>query len=166
MTASCIRRAVPSDVPEIIAMVRELAEYEKALDEALATEEQFQSALFGARPAVYAYVVDDDPLAGTLAAFALYFLNFSTWLGVHGIYLEDLYVRPQFRGQGYGKALLATLAKECVDRGFGRFEWWVLDWNEPALEVYRSIGAVPMEEWTVQRVTGQALHDLAAQAPR
>ncbi len=146
-------------------MVRELAEYERALDEALATEEQFQSALFGASPAVYAYVVDDDPLAGTLAAFALYFLNFSTWLGVHGIYLEDLYVRPQFRGQGFGKALLATLAKECVEKGYGRFEWWVLDWNEPALEVYRSIGAVPMEEWTVQRVTGQALHDLAAQAP-
>jgi GNAT superfamily N-acetyltransferase len=165
MTTTPIRRATPSDVPEIIAMVRELAEYERALDEALATEEQFQAALFGANPAVYAYVVDDDPQAGTLAAFAMYFLNFSTWLGVHGIYLEDLYVRPQFRGQGHGKALLATLAKECVDKGYGRFEWWVLDWNEPALEVYRSIGATPMDEWTVQRVTGQALHDLAAQAP-
>jgi GNAT superfamily N-acetyltransferase len=164
MTTTPIRRATPSDVPEIIAMVRELADYERALDEAIATEEQFQSALFGESPAVFAYVVDDDSHAGTLAGFALYFLNFSTWLGVHGIYLEDLYVRPQFRGQGLGKALLATLAKECVDQGFGRFEWWVLDWNEPALEVYRSIGAVPMEEWTVQRVTGHALRDLAEQA--
>ncbi len=147
-------------------MVRELAEYEKAFAEARATEEQFVAALFGPNPAVYAYVIDDDPQAGTLIGFALYFLNFSTWLGVHGIYLEDLYIRPQFRGQGYGKALLATLARECIDKGYGRFEWWVLDWNEPALEVYRSIGAIPMDEWTVQRVTGQALLDLAAQAPR
>ena len=108
-------------------------------------------------------MVDDDPAAGTLIGFAMYFLNFSTWLGVHGLYLEDLYVRPQFRGKGYGKQLLATLARECVDNGYGRFEWWVLDWNEPALEVYRAIGAVPMDEWTVQRVTGDALVQLAAQ---
>ncbi len=166
MTASRIRHATTSDVPEIIAMVRELADYERALDEAIATEEQFEMALFGASPAVFAYVVDDEAQDGALAGFALYFLNFSTWLGVHGIYLEDLYVRPQFRGQGLGKALLATLAKECVDKGYGRFEWWVLNWNEPALEVYRSIGAVPMDEWTVQRVTGRALRDLAARAPR
>ena len=159
-----IRRAEPGDVPEILAMVRELADYEKAPDEAIATEAQFTAALFGARPAVFAYVIDDDPGAGTLIGFAIYFLNFSTWLGVHGIYLEDLYVRPQFRGRGYGKQLLATLARECVDNGYGRFEWWVLDWNEPALEVYRSIGAIPMAEWTVQRVTGEALESLAAQA--
>ena len=160
-----IRKAVPSDVPEIIAMVRELAEYEKAPHEAIATEDQFTAALFAPNPAVFAYVIDDDPEAGTLIGFAIYFLNFSTWLGTHGIYLEDLFVRPQFRGHGYGKQLLATLAKECVDNGYGRFEWWVLDWNEPALEVYRSIGAIPMDEWTVQRVTGEALQRLAAHAP-
>lgn len=147
-------------------MVRELAEYEKAPDEAVATEEQFLMALFGDSPKVFAYVVDDDAAAGTLAGFAMYFLNFSTWLGVHGLYLEDLYVRPQFRGQGYGKQLLATLAKECVDNGYGRFEWWVLDWNQSAIDVYRAIGAEPMDEWTVQRVTGDALHALASQAPQ
>ena len=166
MTQGLIRRAQPSDVPEIIAMVRELAEYEKAPDEAVATEEQFLMALFGDSPKVFAYVVDDDAAAGTLAGFAMYFLNFSTWLGVHGLYLEDLYVRPQFRGQGYGKQLLATLAKECVDNGYGRFEWWVLDWNQSAIDVYRAIGAEPMDEWTVQRVTGDALHALASQAPQ
>lgn len=161
MTHGAVRQAHPRDVPEIVAMVRELAEYEQAPHEAIATEEQFTEALFGANPAVFAYVIDDDPEAGTLIGFAIYFLNFSTWLGRHGIYLEDLYVRPRFRGAGYGKQLLATLARECVDRGFGRLEWWVLDWNEPALEVYRAIGAVPMDEWTVQRVTGDALHQLA-----
>lgn len=159
-----IRRAVPGDVDEILAMIRELAEYERLAEEAVATPSQLHAALFGPAPAVYAYVVDDDPKAGTLAGFAIYFLNFSTWLGVHGLYLEDLYVRPAFRGRGLGKRLLATLAKVCVDEGYGRFEWWVLDWNADALAVYASIGAVPMDEWTVQRVTGQALTDLAALA--
>jgi GNAT superfamily N-acetyltransferase len=168
-TSGTIRRARPEDVPQILAMVRELAEFERAADHAIATEEALQRALFGEHPAVFAHVVempDPEHPERNLAGFAIWFLNFSTWLGVHGIYLEDLYVRPQFRGQGHGKALLATLAKECVDKGYGRFEWWVLDWNESALEVYRSIGAIPMDEWTVQRVTGQALHDLAAQEPR
>ena len=164
MAHGTVRRARPEDVPEIVAMVRELAEYEQALHEAIATEDQFAAALFGEHPAVFAFVIDDDPADGTLIGFAIYFLNFSTWLGRHGIYLEDLYVRPRFRGHGYGKQLLARLARECVDRGFGRLEWWVLDWNEPALEVYRAIGAVPMDEWTVQRVTGEALQELAAQA--
>lgn len=159
-----IRRAVPGDVSEILAMVRELAEYERLADQAVATPEQFKAALFGPTPAVYAFVVDDDPEAGTLAGFAIYFLNFSTWLGVHGLYLEDLFVRPAFRGRGFGKALLATMAKVCVDESYGRFEWWVLDWNDDALKVYASIGAVPMDEWTVQRVSGQALIDLAALA--
>ena len=159
-----IRSARPGDVDEILAMVRELAEYERLADQAVATPAQFHAALFGASPAVYAFVVDDDPDAGTLAGFAIYFLNFSTWLGVHGLYLEDLYVRPQFRGRGFGKRLLATMARVCVDEGYGRFEWWVLDWNVDALAVYESIGAVPMDEWTVQRMTGQALIDLAAQA--
>jgi GNAT superfamily N-acetyltransferase len=164
VTSGLIRRALPSDVDEILHMVRELAEYERLADQAVATPAQFHAALFGASPAVYAFVVDDDPDAGTLAGFAIYFLNFSTWLGVHGLYLEDLYIRPQFRGRGFGKRLLATMARVCVDEGYGRFEWWVLDWNADALAVYESIGAVPMDEWTVQRVTGQALIDLAAQA--
>ena len=164
VTSGLIRRARPGDNDEILAMVRELAEYERLADQAVATPAQFHAAFFGASPSVYAFVVDDDPDAGTLAGFAIYFLNFSTWLGVHGLYLEDLYVRPQFRGRGFGKRLLATMARVCVDEGYGRFEWWVLDWNVDALAVYESIGAVPMDEWTVQRVTGQALIDLAAQA--
>ena len=159
-----IRRAVPGDVSEVLAMVRELAEYERLADHAVATPEQFNAALFGPAPAVYALVVDDDPATGSLAGFAIYFLNFSTWLGVHGLYLEDLFVRPAFRGRGFGKALLATMAKVCVDEGYGRFEWSVLDWNDDALKVYASIGAAPMDEWTVQRVSGQALIDLAALA--
>ncbi len=143
-------------------MVRELADYEQALHEAKATVEQFHAALFGTQPAVFALVAESG---GSVAGFALYFLNFSTWLGEHGIYLEDLYVRPQYRGTGIGKALLATLAQSCVDPGYGRLEWWVLDWNEPALEFYRGVGAQPMDEWTVQRITGPDLVSLAAHAP-
>jgi GNAT superfamily N-acetyltransferase len=143
-------------------MVRDLAEYERALDEAVATDEQFHEALFGPDPKVFAHVVEHQADGYTLGGFALWFLNFSTWLGQHGLYLEDLYVRPELRGSGYGKALLATLAQECVEKDYGRLEWWVLDWNEPALGFYRSIGAVPMDEWTVQRVTGEALGRLAA----
>lgn len=158
-----VREATSQDVPEILAMIIELAEYERARDEVVATEAQLQQALFGPEPAVYALIATDDA-TGETAGFALWFRNFSTWLGQHGLYLEDLYVRPQFRGHGHGKALLASLAKICVDRGYGRFEWWVLDWNSPAIDFYRSIGAEPMDEWTVQRVTGAALTALAAQA--
>lgn len=161
MTDGTIRRAEPRDVPEILQMVRDLAEYEKALDEAIATEAQFEQALFGENPSVFAHVVEHESDGRRLGGFALWFLNFSTWLGTNGLYLEDLYVRPELRGSGYGKALLATLAKECVDHGYGRLEWWVLDWNEPAIGFYRSIGAVPMDEWTVYRVTGDALRELA-----
>jgi GNAT superfamily N-acetyltransferase len=158
-----IRRATPADVPEILLMVRELAEYEKAPHEAIATEEQFHEALFGPSPKVFAHVVEHPTDDGrTLGGFAMWFLNFSTWLGKHGLYLEDLYVRPELRGTGYGKRLLQTLAKECVVKDYGRFEWWVLDWNEPALGFYRSIGAVPMDEWTVHRVTGDELARLAS----
>ena len=125
-------------------------------------EEQFAQALFGPTPTVFAHVVEHETDDGRrLGGFALWFLNFSTWLGCNGLYLEDLYVRPELRGTGYGKALLATLARECLDQGYGRLEWWVLDWNEPALGFYRSIGAVPMDEWTVHRVTGRALEELA-----
>ena len=156
-------------------MIRELADYERALHEVETTEEQLTALLFGGMvdgvpsttpsgaPAAYAHVVDHpDAEAGTrLGAFALWFLNTSTWTGTHGIYLEDLYVRPTLRGTGYGKQLLATLAQVCLDRGYRRLEGWVLDWNEPALGFYRSIGAEPMDEWTVHRVTGLDLDALA-----
>ena len=159
-----IRPAKPEDVAEIHAMVRELAEYERALDQAKATPQQLHDALFGERPAVFAHIAEDD--GGRVFGFALWFLNYSTWTGVHGIYLEDLYVRPTARGAGYGKALLAELARICVERGYQRLEWSVLDWNEPALAVYRSQGAVPMDEWTVHRLTGEALATLAGKAQR
>ena len=158
-----IRRARPADVPEILGMVRDLAEYERLPDEAIATEEQLQSALFGAIPNVFAHVLEHESGDGRhhLGGFALWFLNFSTWLGRNGLYLEDLYVRPELRGSGYGKRMLSTLARECVDNDYGRFEWWVLDWNEPALGFYRSLGAVRMDGWTVHRVTGDDLRRLA-----
>lgn len=156
-----IRSARPADVSDILAMVRELADYERALHEVVATEQQLTEALFSAHPALFGLVAELDD--GSLAGFALYFRNFSTWLGRHGIYLEDLYVRPQYRGDGLGRALLAELAHLCVEQGYGRLEWWVLDWNEPALGFYRSLGAEPMDEWTVQRVTGDALNRLAAE---
>ena len=155
-----VRPARPGDVPAILAMVRELAEYERAAQEARASEDQLRDALFADRPALFGHVAEDD--AGEVVGFALWFLNFSTWLGRHGIYLEDLYVRPSARGQGHGRALLAELAGIAVGRGYGRLEWWVLDWNEPALSFYRSLGAVPMDEWTVHRVTGDALRALAS----
>lgn len=161
-----IRRARPDDVDEIHAMVCDLAEYERALHDVQSTPEQFHQALFGPDPAVFAHVVEHTDGDGRhLGGFAMWFLNYSTWLGRHGLYLEDLYVRPHLRGRGYGEALLRALAQECVDRGFGRFEWSVLDWNEPALRFYRSLGAVPMDEWTVQRVTGEALGRLASGHP-
>ncbi|HWG24836.1 GNAT family N-acetyltransferase [Actinospica sp.] len=154
-----IRPAQPEDVVEIHAMVRELAEYEKALDEAKATPRQLHDALFGESPKVFAHIAEDD--AGDVVGFALWFLNYSTWTGAHGIYLEDLYVRPSARGSGHGKALLAQLARICVERGYTRLEWSVLDWNAPAIAVYRSQGAVPMDEWTVNRLTGDALRAMA-----
>uniref|UniRef100_A0AAU3GTJ0 GNAT family N-acetyltransferase n=1 Tax=Streptomyces sp. NBC_01401 TaxID=2903854 RepID=A0AAU3GTJ0_9ACTN len=156
-----IRTATSEDVPAIHAMVRELAEYEKALDEAKATEEQLREALFGERPAAYAHVAvsDDD---GEVVGFALWFLNFSTWRGVHGVYLEDLYVRPERRGGGHGKALLRELARICVERGYGRLEWSVLDWNAPSIAFYESLGARPQDGWTVYRLDDGALAGLGA----
>jgi GNAT superfamily N-acetyltransferase len=154
-----IRRALPGDVPAIYRLVCDLAEYERSLPEVTGTEDDLRQALFGPDPAVFAHVAEHD---GQVAGFALWFLNYSTWLGRHGLYLEDLYVTPDLRGHGLGKALLAELAAVCAARGYGRLEWWVLDWNEPARGFYRSLGAVPMDEWTVHRLTGQALADLAA----
>ncbi|MCX4800755.1 GNAT family N-acetyltransferase [Streptomyces sp. NBC_01214] len=153
-----IRSAEVDDVPAIHAMIRELAEYEKVPHEARATEEQLREALFGARPAVFAHVAETED--GEAVGFAIWFLSFSTWRGVHGIYLEDLYVRPGVRGGGHGKALLRELARTCVGRGYERLEWSVLDWNVPAIDFYRSVGAVPMDEWTVNRLTDDALRKL------
>ncbi|MFI6940620.1 GNAT family N-acetyltransferase [Streptomyces sp. NPDC050418] len=153
-----IRTATPADIPVIHAMVRELAEYEKALDEANATEEQLHTALFGDHPAAYALIAEDTD--GRPAGFCVYFLNFSTWRGVHGIYLEDLYVRPEARGGGHGKALLTELARICVERGYARLEWSVLDWNAPSIAFYESLGARPQDEWTVYRLTDEALKAL------
>jgi len=157
-----IRPAAPADGPRILELIIELAHYERAADQVSATADGLQAALFGAEPAVFAHVADED---GQVVGFALWFRNFSTWLGRSGIYLEDLYVTPAMRGRGIGKALLAELAAICVERGYGRLEWWVLDWNTPAIGFYRSIGAQPMSEWTVQRLTGQALERLAAARP-
>jgi GNAT superfamily N-acetyltransferase len=156
-----IRTATPDDVPVIHAMIRELADYEKALHEARATEEQLREALFGERPAAFAHLAVDDG-DGEPVGFSLWFLNFSTWRGVHGIYLEDLYVRPERRGGGHGKALLRELARICVERGYERLEWSVLDWNEPSIAFYRSLGARPQDGWTVFRLTDGALGELGA----
>ncbi|MGW3202710.1 N-acetyltransferase family protein [Streptomyces sp. NPDC001135] len=156
-----IRAATPDDVPVIHALVRELAEYEKAPEEARASEEQLREALFGERPAAFAHVAVDDAGGGTVG-FALWFLNFSTWRGVHGIYLEDLYVRPDARGGGHGRALLTELARICVQRGYERLEWSVLDWNRPAIGFYEALGARPQDEWTVYRLTDGALAALGS----
>ncbi|MFD0270199.1 GNAT family N-acetyltransferase [Streptomyces sp. NPDC127106] len=157
-----IRSAVAGDVPVIHAMIRELAEYEKVPHEARATEEQLREALFGARPAAFAHIAqapDGEPVG-----FAIWFLNFSTWRGVQGIYLEDLYVRPGARGGGYGKALLAGLARICVERGYERLEWSVLKWNEPTIAFYEALGAHPQDEWTVYRLADDALRRLGTAA--
>lgn len=159
-----IRRAQPHDVPEIVQMVRDLADYENALDEVIATEEQFHNALFGPTPSVFAHVVEHPTENHQLGGFALWFLNFSTWLGTHGIYLEDLYVRPELRGHGYGQALLGTLAHECEINGYRRLEWWVLDWNTPSRQFYEHLGAQALTEWIPYRVSGNALTALAARA--
>jgi GNAT superfamily N-acetyltransferase len=149
-----IRPARPDDVATVVRLVRELAEYERAASEVRLTETDLHAALFRPAPAVFCHVAE---VAGDVVGFAVWFLNFSTWLGRHGIYLEDLYVRPEHRGKGLGRALLGQLARTCADRGYGRLEWWVLDWNEPAHGFYRSLGARPMDEWTVWRLDGENL---------
>jgi GNAT superfamily N-acetyltransferase len=159
-----VRPVRPDDVPALVTLVRELAEYEKALHEVRLTAEQLSACLFGEAPALYGHVavVDDDGVApGEVVGLALWFLNFSTWRGTHGIYLEDLYVRPEHRGAGLGRELLRTLAAVCVERGYERLEWSVLDWNTPSIEFYEAAGAVPMDEWTVFRLTDDALTSFA-----
>lgn len=153
-----IRPARPQDTPEILQMIQALAVYEKEPDAVRNTAEQLQVHLFGPHPAIFAHVVDaPGPGNGQLAGFALWFLNYSTWEGTHGIYLEDLYVREQHRGQGYGKALLQHLASIAVARGYHRVEWSVLDWNQPSIDFYRYLGAYPMDGWHVFRLDGPAL---------
>lgn len=155
-----IRPATINDTDEILAMIYELALYEKAPEEAKATRGQIIESFFSEDPKVFCEIVEVD---GSIAGFAIWFLNYSTWQGKHGIYLEDLFVRPQYRGKGFGKALLKHLAAICEERGYGRFQWWVLDWNQPAIDFYKSLGAVAMDEWTVFRVSEQALTQLAAE---
>jgi GNAT superfamily N-acetyltransferase len=154
-----IRAATEEDVPLILSLIKELAEYERLSHEVVATEEALRDSLFGERPVAEVLIghLGDEPVG-----FALFFHNFSTFLGKPGIYLEDLYVRPEFRGAGIGRALLVHLARLARERGCGRLEWSVLDWNEPAIGFYKKIGASPVSGWTVYRVTGEALDDMAA----
>ncbi|MEV4218043.1 MULTISPECIES: GNAT family N-acetyltransferase [unclassified Nonomuraea] len=156
-----IRPATPDDVPVINQLVRDLAEYEKSLHEVKLTDERLKDALFGDSPAAYAHVAESD---GQVVGFALWFLSFSTWTGTYGIYLEDLYVRPESRGGGHGKALMTELARIGVERGYERFEWSVLDWNQPSIDFYRSIGAEPCDEWIRYRLSGDALTTFAGRS--
>jgi GNAT superfamily N-acetyltransferase len=149
-----IRPATPDDVPLILQFIRELAEYERLAHEVSATEEQLRATLFGARPVAEVVIASHDDAP---AGFAVFFANYSTFLGRPGLYLEDLFVRPDARGNGIGRALLEYLARLTVDRGWGRLEWRVLDWNEPSIAFYKKLGAEPLDDWTVFRVTGNAL---------
>ena len=152
-----IRPAEHEEVGVVLQLIHDLAHYEKAPNEVEATEKELVSTIFSEDPKVFCDVVEVD---GDIAGMAIWFLNYSTWQGKHGIYLEDLFIKPEYRGRGYGKALLQHLARICDEQGYGRFQWWVLDWNSPAIEFYRSLGAVAMDEWTVYRVSGQALKEL------
>ena len=153
-----IRTATEADVPLILDFIKQLAEYERLAHAVVATEEMIRNTLFGERRFAEVIIAEEDAHP---AGFALFFHNYSTFLGQPGIYLEDLFVKPDYRGRGYGKALLARLAAIARERNCGRLEWAVLNWNEPAIGFYKSLGARPMDEWTVYRVTGKALEDLA-----
>ena len=152
-----IRPARRDEVGIVLQLIHDLAVYEKAPNEVEATEKELLETIFSSDPKVFCDLVEVD---GEIAGMAIWFLNYSTWQGKHGIYLEDLFIMPEYRGRGYGKALLKHLAKICDDKGYGRFQWWVLDWNSPAIEFYRSLGAVSMDEWTVYRVSGAPLKEL------
>jgi GNAT superfamily N-acetyltransferase len=153
-----IVRALPQDCEVILELIKDLAEYEKAPHEVKATVKDLEATLFSSQPSAFCDLVKVD---GETVGFAIWFLNYSTWQGKYGIYLEDLFIKPEFRGAGYGKALLKHLAKLCIENGYGRLQWWVLDWNKPAIDFYLSLGAKAMDEWTVFRVSGDALQNLA-----
>ena len=154
-----IRSATASDIPVILQLIRDLATYERAPNDVTATEEGLLRVLFEEKPAAEVRLAFESD---TAVGFAVFFHNFSTWLGRPGLYLEDLFVKPEHRGKGYGRALLVDLARIARERGCGRMEWAVLNWNEPAIQFYRKLGAKPMEEWTVFRLTGDGIGDLAA----
>ena len=156
--SGAVRTARPGDVPDVLALVRELATYEREPDAVETTGQMLHDALFGPSPVASCHVAVLD---GQVVGMALWYVTFSTWKGVPGLWLEDLFVRESARGTGLGRGLLQTLAAVCVDRGYARFEWWVLDWNAPAIGFYASLGAVPQDEWTVHRVDGDALRELA-----
>lgn len=162
VTGMPIRAAHEDDLDEIVSLIKELAAYEKAPDQARATRDDLRAALFCEHPKVFCRIAETDE--GEVAGFALFFYNFSTWEGRHGLYLEDLFVRPRYRGRGFGGALLRHLAGIAAENGFARMEWMVLNWNAPAIAVYERIGAVPMDEWTVYRLTGDALAQFARPA--
>jgi GNAT superfamily N-acetyltransferase len=152
-----IRRVREGDITAVVELVRELAEYEQLEHECEMTDDQLRAALFGPAPALFGHVAEVD---GEVVGFTLWFLSFSTFRGTHGIYLEDLFVRQDQRGTGLGRALLTELAEECVRRGYARLEWSVLDWNDPAIGFYKSLGAAPRDGWTVFRLTDDALATL------
>lgn len=153
-----IRSATPSDIPVILQLIRDLATYERAPNDVVASEGGLMEVLFGKKPSAEVRLAFEND---TAVGFAVFFHNFSTWLGRAGLYLEDLFVKPEHRGKGYGRALLVDLAKIARDRGCGRMEWAVLDWNEPAIQFYRKLGANPMDEWTVFRLTEDGIAKLA-----
>ncbi|QNQ91053.1 GNAT family N-acetyltransferase [Corynebacterium poyangense] len=158
MTTPVIRNAEQADIPEILSLIKDLAAYEKEPDAVKLTEEKLSEQLFGPHPSVFVCVAEAEPTSShRIDGFALWFLNFSTWEGTHGIYLEDLFVRPEARGTGKGKALLTHLAHLATTNGYNRVEWSVLTWNTPAIEFYRSLGAVPLTEWNTFRLSGEAL---------
>jgi GNAT superfamily N-acetyltransferase len=158
-----IRLAERRDVPDILSLIKELAEYEKAPNEVIASEKDIEISLFEADSVTNCHVAEID---GEVVAIAIWFLNYSTWLGKEGIYLEDLYVKANHRKKGIGLALMKTLAALCLERGYPRFQWWVLNWNEPSINFYEAIGAEPMNEWTVYRLSGKALEDFAKLSQR
>ena len=155
-----VRPATIADLPDIFKYIHALAEYEKASDEVVLSLDDLEQSFFGENPQVYCLLSQE---ADVVTGIAIWHLNYSTWLGKHGLYLEDLFVDPKYRGAGHGKALLVRLAQICVERGYPRFQWWVLDWNEPAIDFYKSFGAVAMDEWTVFRLSGDPLKKLAAE---
>jgi len=156
-----VRSAIPADLPEIFRYIHALAEYEKAPAEVVLSLADLERSLFCENPQVYCEL---SQLGDEITGIAIWHLNYSTWLGKHGIYLEDLFVDPKYRGAGHGKALLIRLAQICVERGYPRFQWWVLDWNKPAIDFYKYLGAQAMDQWTVFRLNEDAITKLAAES--